>query len=86
MSMMATSGASSSTSDRSSFCILCKPDDLVSGGLQNARDAFAHQERIVCDDYAHGISADTRVPSPGTLDDVEPTTDCGDPVSQAAEA
>src|SRR5215217_2705756 len=42
-------------------------DDLEPGLVEDARDALAKENGVLCQDYPHGISARIRVPCPGAL-------------------
>ena len=42
-------------------------DDLVPAILEEARQAFAQEHLVLCDDYSHGSSAVSVVPRPGSL-------------------
>ncbi len=61
-------------------------DDLHPGVLEQPHDALAQQDRVVGDDYAHGITARTVVPSAARADDLEPAVERRNPVGEPAQA
>src|SRR6266508_604142 len=44
--------------------VVASTDDVEAGLLEDVRDAFADEDAVLRDRYAHGIRALTRVPAP----------------------
>ena len=65
MSTIATSGRQRSTSCEQLLRVRGQPSDLEAGLVEQAREPLAQQQRVVGDDYPHGISARSVVPRPG---------------------
>ena len=61
-------------------------DDLEPAALQQLRDAFAEEGRVVGDHDAHGISPVTARPAAGGTVDPEPAAARFDPVGEASQA
>ena len=85
-STMATSGRWASIARSSSSGDVRLRHHLDARARQQRRDAFADEDAVVRDDYAHGSSAVTVVPAPGGTDDAQPPVQRRDAIGQPAQA
>ena len=61
------------------------PDDLDAGRRERAGERLPEQDRVVGEDYAHGISARMTVPAPGSLVTARRAADRRHPILETAK-